>query len=249
MFAILIFFSSCDENDKSFASPEEELTKSMESEHFIYHFSEGDYIDTTWQEQYYDWLIDTLDIELDSKLIYYKYKTRKHLKTITGRETNGFAEIGTFKFHTIWKIDNHESVHTIVTQIIGHPPALFNEGIAVAHQTDYFKYPNFIPSWNGEDFDQLSRDYKINNDIPPLENLIESKSFFDYNTNMTYPIAGSFVRYLIDNYGLQKMKGFISTSDFYDKKDITRNNLEEIYDISLDEIWDEWLNYIENYEK
>ena len=146
LMTLLIFFSSCYKNDNTSTSPEEELTESMESEHFIYHFSEGDYIDTTWQEQYYDWLNDTLDVELDSNLIYYKYRTREHLKRITGRETNGFAEIGTFKFHTIWEIDNHESVHTIVTQIIGHPVALFNEGIAVDHQTDYFEYPTFIPS-------------------------------------------------------------------------------------------------------
>ena len=38
--------------------------------------------------------------------------------------------------HTIGRRDNHEGVHTVVILQIGHPPPLFTEGIAVAHQTN-----------------------------------------------------------------------------------------------------------------
>jgi hypothetical protein len=160
---ILLFLGmipSCKKDDLG-NSQEDKLTKHISSIHFDYYYSENDkdIIDTTWQEKYYNWLIDTLNLESEIKLEYYKYRDREHLKRVTGRETNGFGEIGTKRFHTIWKVDSHESVHLIVTLLIGHPPAIFNEGIAVAHQADYFKYPDFIPGWNGQDFNKLAKKY------------------------------------------------------------------------------------------
>ena len=239
----MILVVSC-RNDP--ASSPEELQTTMESQHFKYFLSEFDQIDTTWQETYYTWLIDTLNVSLNQKLVYHKYENRQHLKEITGRNTNGFAEVGTYDFHTIWPVDNHESVHNIVTLIIGHPPALFNEGIAVAHQAIYSAYPDkpFIPGWNGQDFDQLSKEY-LADSFPTLDELIESKSFFKFDTNKTYPVAGSFVRYLIDKHGLEKMKAFISKSEFNAKKASTKAHFSDTYDMSINDAWDEWKTHLE----
>ena len=44
------------------------------------------------------------------------------MQALTGRSTNGFAEPGTTRFHTIWPTDNHEVVHTIVILHLGFPP-------------------------------------------------------------------------------------------------------------------------------
>ena len=84
------------------------------------------------------------------------YRDRAHLRALTGRYTNGFAEPGTTRFHTIWQIDNHEGVHTLVILQIGHPPALFNEGVAVAHQTEPAQ-SILTPRWNGTDLHVLAR--------------------------------------------------------------------------------------------
>lgn len=224
----------------------EELSQSLESTHFEYRLAEGDYIDTVWQEKYHRWLLDTLDITLNEKLVYNKYRDRNHLKQHTGRTTNGFAEAGTPTFHTIWHADNHESVHSVVTLTIGHPPALFNEGIAVAHQADYGLYPEFEPRWNGRDFHALSKGYR-NSDLPQLESLIESSSFFEFDTNMTYPVAGSFTRYLIDTRGIERLKEFISDSDFYQPMPTTKSRFLEVYGLSLDEAWNEWLVFLDDY--
>lgn len=244
---IFLIFSlavvSC-KNDVS--DPPEELSQRLERTHFEYQFAEGDYIDTVFQEEYHQWLLDTLGVTLDEKLIYKKYRNRGHLKQHTGRETNGFAEVGTTTFHTIWYADNHESVHSVVTLAIGHPPALFNEGIAVAHQADYGLYPEFVPTWNGEDFHELSKEFK-DSDMPSLADLIESRSFFEYDVMMTYPIAGSFTRYLIDTRGMDPIKEFISGSDFYQSGDTTRTRFQEVYGLSLDDAWIEWLMFLDQY--
>lgn len=225
-------------------SPPAGLSKILETEHFLYYAAPGDTVDSDWQESYYGWLVAKLDVSVSEKLEYYKYRGRAHLKALTGRETNGFAEVGTYKFHTIWTIDNHESVHTVVTQTIGHPPALFNEGIAVAHQADYFRHPDFVPAWNGQDFDLLSRSFESSGAMPALDALVESRSFFSFDTQMTYPIAGSFVRYLIDTHGVQPMKAFITGSAFDDARGTTRSRFATAYRFSLDDAWSDWKDFL-----
>jgi hypothetical protein len=242
---IICILSSCKKDDLE-NTQDDILTKHMSSTHFDYYYTESDQeaIDTSWQEKYYTWLIDNLNLDSGIKLAYFKYRDREHLKRVTGKETNGFGEVGTNRFHTIWKIDNHESVHIIVTQLIGHPPAIFNEGIAVAHQADYFKYPDFIPGWNGQDFNKLAKNYKQNGEIPSLDKLLGTYSFWDYNSNITYPVSGSFVRYLINHYGLLKMKEFIGKSKFEDSKEKIRNDFMQTYGLSIENVWSEWESFI-----
>ena len=95
--------------------------------------AKGDSVDTDWQESYYAWIEAEFELASDQRLEYFKYRDRAHLAALTGRDANGFAEPGTVRFHTIWPRGNHEGVHTLVVLHLGHPPALFNEGVAVAH--------------------------------------------------------------------------------------------------------------------
>ena len=82
VFLIFILFTalSCTKDtDKT------DLTESMESEHYIYYFSPGDNrIDTSWQEEYYDWMMHELDLQLDTKLEYYKYRDLGYEYAIRG---------------------------------------------------------------------------------------------------------------------------------------------------------------------
>jgi hypothetical protein len=121
----------------------------IESPTHSYLFSAGDGVDTATHEAHYRWLIGALGVDPGVKLQYHKYRDRAHLQRVTGRATNGFAEPGTPRFHTIWPWDNHEGVHALVILTLGHPPALFNEAAAVAHQTNP-RAGDTLARWNGE---------------------------------------------------------------------------------------------------
>ena len=248
LFLLMIIFSTilsgCHKDEP--IATEDLLSQHISGTHFEYYFSEtdADIIDTTWQEEYFLWFMEELDLDPNLKLEYRKYRDRAHLEKVTGKETNGFAEVGTNKFHTIWKIDSHESVHSIVTMLMGHPPPLFNEGIAVAYQADYFQ-PGFIPGWNGQDFHVLSKSFLDNGSIPSLDNLLSANTFFDISADVTYPVAGSFVRYLIDTYGIYEMKDFINLSDFEDSKSQIRIDFQNAYGFSIDDAWNEWILFIQ----
>jgi len=215
------------------------LTSITESIHFVIHSAPGDTVDSVWQDQYYDWLVAALQLQASPRLDYFKYLNRAHLEAITGKATNGFAEPGTTRFHTIWPTDNHECVHTMVILQVGHPPALFNEGIAVAHQTDHVR-GILTPRWNGTDLHTLARGYDASGRLPALSTLERSSDFFNVDAEVTYPCAGSFVRWLIDTYGLVPLKRYISSATFDDAASTTENRFQLAYGRSLPSAWSEW---------
>ena len=219
------------------------LTQVTSSAHYVFRSAPGDMIDSAWQEQYYEWLVSALQLAPSPPLDYNKYRDRAHLKALTGRDTNGFAEPGTTRFHTIWPTDNHEGVHTLVVLQIGHPPALFNEGVAVAHQTDPARGV-LVPRWNGTDLHTLAKTYDASGQLPALSALLRSTSFFDFDTNITYPCAGSFVRYLIDTHGLAAFKTYLRSATFDDAPATTEARFQSAYGFSLASAWDAWRTWL-----
>jgi hypothetical protein len=225
--------------------PEEvpELEETFMSAHYTYHLARGDAVDTTWQELYHAWLIPALELQAQGRLDYFKYRNRAHITAITGRATNGFAEPGTTRFHTIWPIDNHEVVHTLVILQIGHPPALFNEGVAVAHQANP-QAGIFAPRWNGQDLHAWARQFDLTGQLPPLSAILTSPDFFRFDTNLTYPMAGSFVRYLLDTHGLARFKDFLHNARFDAAAAQTEAAFLAAYGESVSSVWLDWRTWL-----
>jgi hypothetical protein len=112
------------------------LAVQEETAAYTHRAAPGDPIDTAWQQTYHDWAVATLEVSLTRRVLYNKYLSRQHMGAITGKSnTNGYATLESFEIHTISPMDNHEVVH-LFTSTFGFPVALFNEGIAVAHQTN-----------------------------------------------------------------------------------------------------------------
>lgn len=217
------------------------------SPHYIVRAAPGDGIDVDWQEQYYTWLTAVLELGPSPPLEYHKYRNRAHIEALTGQAANGFAEAGTVRFHSIWPIDNHEGVHTLVILQIGHPPALFNEGVAVAHQTNPAT-GRLTPRWNGTDLHVLARQYDAGGRLPALGSLLATRDFFKLDANVTYPCAGSFVRYLIDTYGLPRFKTLLAGARFEDPPTTTEARFQSVYGRSLSVAWTEWRHWIQQYQ-
>lgn len=224
--------------------PEDELTRILESEHYTYRMSPGDQVDTLWQETYHDWLTAELGITARRKIEFYKYRDRSQLKRLTGEDTNGFAEPAAYRIHTIWPFDNHEVVHTVAVDRWGSTPALFSEGFAVAHQTVPLRNI-YEPHWSGTAVHDLARQYLADDRIPALDQLLESTGFRRFDPEITYPLAGSFVRYLIDTDGLDRVVEFISRSGSDDRADATRANFQAAFGQEVEEAWGRWLTFLE----
>ena len=246
LLAISNFSCSYDRNYDNY-DLSKKLTKQFSSRHFRYYLEWDDKVDTIFQEKYFEWLLKQLQVDLSDTISYYKLKDKQIIENLTGFEANAFANPDSNAIFTIWPSDNHECVHLVLCRNVGCPPALFGEGIAVAHQA-YTVDDEFIPSWNGEDFHVLSKTYYEDKTLPNLDSLLGIYSYWNIDMNITYPVAGSFVRYLVDNYGINTFKELISLTNYTDSASIMRLNFKEYYKIEIDSVWNDWIGFIRDYD-
>jgi hypothetical protein len=185
------------------------LPVAAETAHYVFHAGQGDTLDTAWQEAYHSWAIGRLGVQPARKIGYYKYTSRTDMGDRTGRyNTNGYADPAAFEIHTLWPTDNHEVVHLFMS-LVGQSTALFSEGMAVAFQTDPVR-GIFESRFNGEEVHAAARRYLAAGQLVlPLDRIVETNGFRSISdSTLSYRQAGSFVRFLIDHYGLEQVLAF-----------------------------------------
>jgi len=168
-----------------------------------YYHEAGDTIDVDWQEAFNEWATERLGVHPPRPIEYRKYFSRETMGRYTGKfDTNGFAEPELWRFHTIWPTDNHEIVHLFVS-MIGRPSDFFNEGIAVSFQTNAPR-GDFMVRFNGQPVHGACRGYLTAGTLPlPLSRYVTTDGFRGiHDSVLSYRMAGSFVLYLTERFGL-----------------------------------------------
>ncbi len=220
-----------------------ELNLQAESAAYTYRAAPGDTIDTAWQQTYHDWAVATLELSLTRRVLYNKYLSRQHMGAIAGKSnTNGFATLESFEIHTIWPTDNHEVVH-LFTSTFGFPVALFNEGIAVAHQTNPARN-DFVAKWNGTPLHDHARTFRQTGRLIRLGQIIDSNAFRSLDAEITYPQSGSFMRWLIDTQGLAKVKALFGRVAYTAPPATSRAAFLDVFGMTLEEAEERWLGFI-----
>lgn len=219
--------------------------ETFETEHYVFHVPPGDAVDTRWQETYVAWLIGRLAFDLDRKIHYHKYADRGEIERATGMaNTNAFASPPTWSIHTIDRRDAHETVHVIAYHALGEAPSLFGEGVAVACQTDPAA-GDLESRWSGESVHAIARRARRAGEIPALDEILEHAGFRTFETSFIYPLAGSFVRFLLDERGLAPLRAYFGRSDWTDPAAETRAAFRAAYGEPIDAAWDRWLAFLD----
>jgi hypothetical protein len=181
-----------------------------ETPHYVLRASGGDTIDGDWQERYHAWATTALGVSPNRKITFNKYTSRAHMQTVVGvGNTNAYADRDGFAIHTIWPTDNHEVVH-LFTSTWGSAVALVNEGVAVAFQIDPSR--DQTPRWSGTPLHTLARQFRQQGRLVPLSALVETAAWRRQDPNIAYPESGSFMRWLIDEYGLDRVRDLYARS-------------------------------------
>lgn len=245
---VLVFLFACKEQSSSpilYNNPLLELTLTLETANFILHYSPGDYVLSEHQEAFGSWAISLLGVNIPKKIDYYKYKDYDQMRRIWGTSGVAWADTGTLSIHHYALWDNHECVH-LLTYLIGRPPDFFNEGIAVGLSTDPYN-GDFEGKWWGVSVHYWGKRFKDEGTLIPLNDLLESNDFWRYEPGITYPESGSFVRFLIDTYGMDKMKSIFQVGNSGDSKEGIKQKFQSIYGFSIDQAETEWLLFLDNY--
>lgn len=172
----------------------------------------------------------------DKPIHYFLLEDRERMKLLVGYETNGNANpknnfVTAIYSETIKSVySNHELFHLIAMNLWGYPETWINEGMAVYSDN----------AWNGYNLHQLSK-YLIDNDkFVSIDRI--AKRLRKYDSMITYPLLGSFAKFIDETYGRETIKIIWSNGRKKTKKHLGK---------SLGDLENEWLEMLEtvNYEK
>jgi hypothetical protein len=239
---LLLMLAACGGSGGPTAPTQTPLPVANESASFRYHYAEADRVDADWQETYHAWATARLGVRLPQKIEYYKYQSRQDMGNHTGNYgTNGFAEPARFELHTLWPTDNHEVVH-IYTALVGRPSDFFNEGIAVAFQTNPAT-SRFESVFNGQEVHQACAQYLQNGTlVVPLNRIVLTNDFRAIGDSvLSYREAGSFLRFMIDRYSLERVLEFFRISSRTDSIATISVRFQTALGVSIEDAEAAWL--------
>ena len=214
-----------------------------ETAHYTFHSAQGDSVDAVRQETWHDWAVAQLAVVPGRKIEYYKYRDRAHMKQITGRETNGWADPPGFAAHSIWPWDNHEVLH-VLSALVGRPSDFFNEGLAVAMSVDP-STDRFVPMWQSQTVHAWARLYRGSNQLPRIPEVVETEAFRRLDEGVGYPVAGSFLFFLIDSRGMGPMRQFLSGENRDERRASIERRFAEAFGVDLSGAEQAWHAFLD----
>ncbi|MDX1642865.1 MAG: hypothetical protein R3244_00760 [Thermoanaerobaculia bacterium] len=213
----------------------------QESDTVVFHLVPGDAVDVDRNEALNAWLADQLGVALPGKLQYYKYTSREHMYELTGHLANGRAFPPGLEVHSIFPFHSHETVHVFSYQA-GAPSDFFNEGLAVALSADPLA-GDFTPTYDGRthvhDWARAQ-----GGGLRPIAEIATTAAFRDIPESDGYQQAGSFVAYLVEQYGAPLVMQFFSVSTRDDALATIRANFRAIFQRGLDEAEADWYGFL-----
>lgn len=139
---------------------------------------------------------------------------------------NAFAVLGENKIYAVYNPDVkcigfHEDTH-LISATLGIPQSEFLlEGLAMF----------FDKTWWGLQNERWACYYKTKSQDISIKSMLETKDFYSFDCMISYPIAGAFIQFLIDRYGLERFKTLYQ----YPGSDYI-NTFESIYPASFSDI-------------
>jgi hypothetical protein len=222
------------------------LTQVVTTAHFEFRYSDGDAIDTAWQEAFHDWAIRELQVTITRRIVYHKYLSPMHMLALHygPGNVNAWADPDLFTVHTIWPTDSHETIH-LYSSTIGRMTSLFNEGLAVAFQVDPVR-GDMTPRWNNRHVHDIAASLRASGRLVPLARILTIEEWRAIDSQVSYPEAGSFVRYLLDTHGgIAPLWQLFNGSTQTDSPTLVRSKFEAAYGRSLDALEADWHAFLD----
>ena len=209
-----------------------------ETAHFKIYYEKGSKVEKEieWIAQDHEFryaqLVRYFQIEPTKKVQSYIYTSSEQKKRLVGARGTSVEDPLGYGFHINYEdfphpVMKHELAHVLTAD--WHPILKvslkigMHEGIAVAADWDEGKLT--AHQWSRA-MQQL--------EIAPMMNEIMGLGFWGQSSSQSYTLAGSFVRFLIEKYGVEKARHVFPTGNF-----------KKVYSKSLAELEREWQGFLE----
>ncbi len=216
----------------------------VSTDDFVIHFSKGALFtnDTKYaallQEYYLDRISSELNIQFKQKIDSYVFQDKKQKQELIGAGNANIAKPWLKQIYlnngSYEETLKHELVHVVASnfgttllKIADNFNSAMIEGLAVAIDDNYDGLPvHYLAklAWQSG--------YRIS--IPALFSGI---NFFAHTSSISYIYAGSFIKYLIDKFGVETIKHLYHETDF-----------DKFYGKDINRLSEEYLEFIKNYQ-
>ncbi|MFA5013140.1 MAG: hypothetical protein WC520_01095 [Candidatus Paceibacterota bacterium] len=235
----------------------QEWTKE-ESAHYFFYFQKNSLAEkdikviVDSKEKQYSKIITWLEVDNNKKIDYYLYPSIREKNIVMGDDSPGNAiwqeldNIGgqfmskKFEIHIVYSekckfIGEHEDTH-LLSLPWGLSIYLFCEGLA------QYMENNFM----GIDLHISAKRLLNENKLYPIEWLCDNNNWETVQPTIIYPQVGSFVKFIIENYGKEKFKEVYQKTSRNINFSENLTAIEKVYSKTIDQLGDEWINYIKN---
>ncbi len=183
------------------------------------------------QQAIFDSMARRLGLEPQIVINYYFYPDTTTIRDMLSLKGYQYVSWDDLEFHSINPNDNHEIVH-FMTDPIGRPPRALAEGTVF---------------WLHDDVDGVTVDEAMKRLIkadafPPLRNLLDYNLFMSLEPQISMPCAASFVGFLVDQFGIEKLMEFYAAINGMNSYDAVAMATNKVYEVPLDELEAAWRN-------
>ncbi|UCE60375.1 MAG: hypothetical protein JSU63_01230 [Phycisphaerales bacterium] len=204
---------------------------SLETDRFIFH-AEDDDDEPVLQvrdalEAHLDTVESTLDIKHEGKIHYYKYDSIERKMEVTGKQSDAHVE-GSEIHATRW-LARHE-VTLMMVDKLGDGVPLLRQGLAVYLEEDEL----------GIDLYKYCSKQARDGLLPSVATIADAAEFVSTPIDRTFPAAGAFVRYLVEEHGLDRLKQLYKVADRRDSKEVFLKKFKEAYGRELFDMQGMW---------
>lgn len=141
-----------------------------------------------------------LGVKHEERIDFYNYRSIERKEALTGNAAD--AHYAGTAMHTIGWEDKHKLAH-VVLRLLGNSTLLLREGLAM-----YLSQKNM-----GLDLHSYVRQQSQAEIVPSVKTLCDDRKFVEIGVDLAFPAAGSFVRFLVEEYGMEKVKLLYSEMD------------------------------------
>lgn len=180
------------------AEPPRGFQLAAQTPHFLFYSRNGEPIDVHEVERSLWKVQRLLGQELAGRAEYYRYGTPQEVAADVGEYASGVTLGSLRQIHTVRECHLHEIVHLVAAQL-GDPGPFFQEGLAVALSGS---------KWRG----QMLASVRLPAALRRQKISVLAARFESMDPETAYPVAGSFVAFLIKTYGVSRVAEFFRAS-------------------------------------